>query len=452
MTSKLTLNLGVRYDLTIDSFAQYGEFEPFMEKGRPQDADNIQPRLGFAYQLNDRTVHARRRGQVLRRSDHAGRALRAGAGDDRRARGGQRRPAGLRAQPVQRPGAVRSSRRETRFCSAPSRRRTSRPGAPATSRARRRACCGASGEMAPPAEYAHVPHTWQTHDRRAAADRQLDVGGGGLRLQPRPRREVHPGERQPQLRPMPAASASTTRTRNRALLPYPEFGIVAMTPFTGTLRLSRAADRVHQAHEQPLAGAARPIRWPGCGARKGSRCMGVPGIGAAAGAVHGRRRSRRTDGWTFAQSDQRHRAVFNGIWQVGRGFQVSGVHYFGAGNRSSGNYGGDRRNLGAGGELRLRPDGTIVPRNAFIQPPQNRTDVRIQQRIPLRAPRVDRPDCRGVQRVQPPELDAGDAGKQRGLQQARGGAVPHGAVRIQAGVLVVAARRKRLKRLLQVHA
>ena len=27
-----------------------------MVGGRPQDADNIQPRLGFAYQLNDRTV------------------------------------------------------------------------------------------------------------------------------------------------------------------------------------------------------------------------------------------------------------------------------------------------------------------------------------------------------------------------------------------------------------
>ena len=56
MTNKLTLNLGVRYDLTVGSFAQNGEFEPFMEAGRPQDADNIQPRVGFAYQLNDRTV------------------------------------------------------------------------------------------------------------------------------------------------------------------------------------------------------------------------------------------------------------------------------------------------------------------------------------------------------------------------------------------------------------
>ena len=40
------------------------------------------------------------------------------------------------------------------------------------------------------------------------------------------------------------------------------------------------------------------------------------------------------DGWTFALSDQRHRAVFNGIWQVGHGFQVSGLHYWGAGNRA----------------------------------------------------------------------------------------------------------------------
>jgi hypothetical protein len=39
--------------------------------------------------------------------------------------------------------------------------------------------------------------------------------------------------------------------------------------------------------------------------------------------------------------------------------------------------------VGAGGSARLRPDGTIVPRNSFIQPAQNKTDVRVQQRIPL---------------------------------------------------------------------
>ena len=87
--------------------------------------------------------------------------------------------------------------------------------------------------------------------------------------------------------------------------------------------------------------------------------------------------------WTLSADDQRHRAVFNGIWAVGRGFQLSGLHFLGAGRRSGATYGGDLRNLGAGGTARLRPDGTIVPRNAFIQPAENRTDVRVQQRIPL---------------------------------------------------------------------
>ena len=45
----------------------------------------------------------------------------------------------------------------------------------------------------------------------------------------------------------------------------------------------------------------------------------------------------------LAATDQRHRAVFNGIWEVGRGFQVSGLHYLGAGIRSATSYGGDVR-------------------------------------------------------------------------------------------------------------
>ena len=74
----------------------------------------------------------------------------------------------------------------------------------------------------------------------------------------------------------------------------------------------------------------------------------------------------------------------SGIWQVGRGFQVSGLHYLGTGNRESSNYGGDLRNTGSTFSGRLRPDGSIVSRNSIISPPQNRTDLRVQQRIPLR--------------------------------------------------------------------
>ena len=87
--------------------------------------------------------------------------------------------------------------------------------------------------------------------------------------------------------------------------------------------------------------------------------------------------------WGFSADDQRHRAVFNGIWQVGYGFQVSALHFFAAGIRQPHTYGGDVRGAGANFSQRLRPDGTIVPRNDLIAPAQNRTDIRFQQRIPL---------------------------------------------------------------------
>ena len=115
--------------------------------------------------------------------------------------------------------------------------------------------------------------------------------------------------------------------------------------------------------------------------------------------------------------------VLNGIWQVGHGFQVSGIHYTSAGDRSATSYGGDLRILGAGSveRQRLRPDGTIVPRNDFTQPARNRTNVRVQQRMHAAEPRVDRRDGRGVQRVQPGELHHQRAGKQRAVPQGDSG-------------------------------
>jgi hypothetical protein len=62
---------------------------------------------------------------------------------------------------------------------------------------------------------------------------------------------------------------------------------------------------------------------------------------------------------------------------------VSALHFFAAGIRLSSSYGADLRQTGAANSQRLRPDGTIIPRNSLIAPAQNRTDLRLQQRIPL---------------------------------------------------------------------
>ena len=81
--------------------------------------------------------------------------------------------------------------------------------------------------------------------------------------------------------------------------------------------------------------------------------------------------------------------MFNGIWQVGRGFQVSGLFYLGIGERAATVYGGDLRGFGAAPAARrcgasgCGRTARSSPRNDFTQPARRRVDLRLQQRIPL---------------------------------------------------------------------
>ena len=56
VNNRLTLNLGVRYDLQTGVFAQETEILPWVRGGRSEDKNDIAPRLGFVYTLNDRTA------------------------------------------------------------------------------------------------------------------------------------------------------------------------------------------------------------------------------------------------------------------------------------------------------------------------------------------------------------------------------------------------------------
>ncbi len=82
----------------------------------------------------------------------------------------------------------------------------------------------------------------------------------------------------------------------------------------------------------------------------------------------------------LATTDQRHRVVFNGIWDLPYGLQVSGLYFFGSGARYGTSYGGDLRQS-QGGFTRLRPDGTIVPRNNFVGKALHRVDARLQKNL-----------------------------------------------------------------------
>ena len=87
----------------------------------------------------------------------------------------------------------------------------------------------------------------------------------------------------------------------------------------------------------------------------------------------------------LATTDQRHRAVFNGIYSPGLGIQVSGLYFYGSGSRMATRYGSDVRDVGFGGMAtqRLRPDGSIIPRNNFVGLPLHRVDMRLQKSITL---------------------------------------------------------------------
>jgi carboxypeptidase family protein len=88
--------------------------------------------------------------------------------------------------------------------------------------------------------------------------------------------------------------------------------------------------------------------------------------------------------WGLGAGDQRHRATFSGIWEVTHGLQLSVLQYVGSGTRLATTWGTDLRDIqGNGGTQRLRPDGTIIPRNGLVGPAQSRTDLRLQQKIPL---------------------------------------------------------------------
>ena len=358
IADRLTLNLGVRYDVGIGLFANDISFPPFQEAGRPDDWNNLQPRLGFAYKLNDRTVI--RGGTGLYYGD--------AGGNDQASSIGNRQITLIRYENDGRPD----------FTANPT---NGRP-VPTFDEAIP-LYCDANGnapgclirdvrEFTALPQYIQLPRTWQTSIgfQRQLGD-TMAVEVDYVYYQGRFEKDVIDNIN---LLFNPATGTNLD-FRNRANRPYPNWGAISMNTHTArsgyhglhTGFTKRFSDRWQASATYALSAHYAAESLPFSGLQMVSFAV-APDLGGE---------------WGLSQDDQRHRAVLSAIWQVGRGFQVSALHYAGAGIRESGNYGGDLRNTGSTFSGRLRPDGTIVPLNAIIAPPQNRTDLRFQQRIPL---------------------------------------------------------------------
>src|SRR5438132_840170 len=97
----------------------------------------------------------------------------------------------------------------------------------------------------------------------------------------------------------------------------------------------------------------------------------------------------------FLNGDQRNRATVNGIWELPAGFQLSGLYFFADNGKTTATSGVDTLGMGAsttatiggtgvtGSANRLRRDGTLVPRNGFDRTNLHRVDMRIQKRFRL---------------------------------------------------------------------
>ena len=228
----------------------------------------------------------------------------------------------------------------------------------------------AAAEQAPQAEYSHLTHDWQTSigfQRQIGADMAIESdyvytrGRDEKVLQDNANLTFDP------------ATGAPYPFSNRARRAFPEWGVVGQQMFTGWSNYhglqSVLTKRFTHRWQGSLTYTLSALRDGDPAPLSGLKQVSFP-VAADFGGEYG-----------LAVTDQRHRLVFNGIWQVIGGFQLSGIYFYGSGERQATSYGGDLRGIGATGSARLRPNGTIVPRNDFVGKPVHRVDLRLQQSI-----------------------------------------------------------------------
>jgi hypothetical protein len=356
ISQRLTLNLGLRYDLIQNAWANSIEIPPLLIGDRPTDYTNFGPRLGFAYSVSDRTVL--RGGWGLYYGDTYSNMLAFAKSFQNIAFlqvPNDGRP-DFAANPFNGP-IPNYDQAVALFCSV----NGSAPGCI------RRAAL----ELPPYPSAANWPLSYQ-----ASVGFQRQIGdtmafeADYVSTRSRNEKDLQDNINLT-FNPATGVNYPFADISRRAL---PDWGTIGMTPFTRwsdyhglqTAFTKRFSQRWQAGATYTLSqlkdGDPAPL--------SGLQIISFP-VAADLGGEYG-----------LAQSDQRHRAVFNGIWDAGYGFQLSGLYFYGSGQRFTTTAGGDRRDSGISGG-RLRADGTITPRNNLIGDPVHRTDLRVQRKFQL---------------------------------------------------------------------
>ena len=374
ITQKTTLNLGLRYDLALNGFGENFGLEPWLHANRPNDKNNIGPRIGFAYQLNDRTV------------------LRGGFGKyfsevtDMSAHGtvswqkivildvlNDGRP-DFGSNPLNR--AVPTFDEAVRLTCYDQRvnQGGTRPG-----------CIqrGLNQNLASPDS--QYPWAWQGS---VGIQRQLGDTVGVQADYVYSTSFDNIGARNINQAYQPSGLPYSVNLVNR--LPYPDWGTISMrmnnrgrdgishTIQTGLTKrfghrwqgsATYSLSRNYTRDQLPLnSGCSQPVSWnPDFSAwscdtagRVNFSTFGLPLFD---------RNWYRTNG-------QVHRAVFNGIYQMPYDFQLSGLYFYGDNGRNTTTSGIDALGCGCTVAARMRADLSVIPRNNFDKKALHRVDIR----------------------------------------------------------------------------
>jgi hypothetical protein len=370
--SKLTLNLGLRYDLAVGTYAEDVEIQPFLPSGRKTDKNNLGPRVGATYALNPRTILRGGYGRYFADiganraywTHLVSQALFVDVFNDGRK--------DFVTNPFNGPIPTFDQVAQ-RLCSV-----NQAPGC------LRRAL---SNTLAAPEN--EIPYSNQGSigmQRQLSNSMAFDVDYVYTGM----RKLLVAINRNLAYNPVTGTNYAYTDVSH---LPYPAWSTVQQQFNIGesnyhalqmgfTKRFSdrwQASATYLFSHEYDLQNA--PIL-PGCQYVTTLNAQRQPVCDVPVTLA-----SDIQQEW-YLTPDQQKRATFNGIWEVGAGFQLSGKYLYGDNGWATPTAGVDTRQTGSTSG-RLMADGTLIARNAFDKPSIHKVDIRAQKRFSLGKAKIE---------------------------------------------------------------
>jgi hypothetical protein len=355
---KLTMNLGVRYDYIKGTWAEDLPFDQWVPV-RPIDKDNIQPRLGFAYSINDRTVARGGWGLFAGGATNSSHAYRVDAQvaniqvnyDGR---------ADFPMNPFNGPiptyaQAVATATQRSPFLTLPSIK--SNLGYTNQANAGVQRQLGTAMSLSTDFVYTKNKDVVSTMDVNLAYNPATGANYPFTDLTRRPVRGWGTVN-QNIVQPDGLTSYALQMELNKRMSNHWQLSATYLLQFNYDYQYAPInSDK----------GCTAPITNPSPGVFTCDAPMTLHPVLAAE---------------RFLNGDQRNRATLNGIWELPVGFQLSGLYFFADNGKATPTSGVDVLGVGGSGG-RLRRDGTLIARNSFERTDLHRVDIRLQKRFKL---------------------------------------------------------------------